>query len=86
MHVAVGHSFTKYNCAFGVNAAKVLGMSCMCCLGSFSQAATGMQVLGLYTKAKSPMHTAAFHEASAQADMDENHDFARAEASMQVRC
>lgn len=43
-----------------------------------------LQVVGLYTKAKSPLHTAAFHEASAQADMDENRDYVRAEASMQA--
>ena len=44
-----------------------------------------MQVVGLYTKAKSPLHTAAFHEVAAQADMDENQDYVRAESSLQVQ-
>lgn len=44
-----------------------------------------LQVIGLYTKSKSPLHTAAFYEVSAQADMDENRDYARAECSMQAR-
>jgi hypothetical protein len=47
---------------------------------------TCMQVVGMFAKAKSPLHTAAFHEATAQVDMDENRDYARAEASIQVLC
>jgi hypothetical protein len=45
-----------------------------------------MQVAGMFAKAKSPLHTAAFHEATAQVDMDESRDYARAEASIQVLC
>lgn len=38
-----------------------------------------------YAKAKSPQHTAAFHEGCAQAALDDGPDFGRAEAALAVR-
>ena len=43
------------------------------------------KVVQLYAKAKSPMHTAAFYEACAQAEIDENRDYSKAVAALQAR-